>query len=70
VIFIGMASTMARMAQGEASTVPEGAALVREGRLAIGPPLALALAVLLLGIYLPPSLDAVLHRAAQALGGG
>jgi hydrogenase-4 component F len=70
VIFIGMASTMARMAQGEASPVPEGAAPVREGRLAIGPPLALALAVLLLGVYLPPSLDAVLHRAAQALGGG
>jgi len=69
VIFIGMAATMTRMAQG---SVPEwtGGAAPRESRLAIGPPLALGLVVLVLGLYLPPSLDAVLHRAAQALGAG
>jgi len=69
VIFIGMAATMTRMAQG---SDPEwtGGAASRESRLAIGPPLALGLVVLALGLYLPPSLDAVLHRAAQALGAG
>jgi hydrogenase-4 component F len=69
VIFIGMAATMTRMAQG---SVPgwTGGANSRESRLAIGPPLALGLVVLVLGLYIPPSLDAVLHRAAQALGAG
>jgi hydrogenase-4 component F len=69
VIFVGMAATMTRMAQG---SDPEwtGGAVPRESAVAIGPPLALGLVVLALGMYLPPSLDAVLHRAAQALGAG
>ena len=66
VIFIGMAATMTRMAQG---TAP-GAPATREDRLAILPPLALCLLVLLLGVYLPPPLDEALHRAAAALGSG
>ncbi len=69
VIFVGMAATMTRMAQGPAPEAP-GAVAPREGGLSVGPPLALGLVVCLLGIYLPPGLDAVLHRAAQALGGG
>jgi len=69
VIFIGMAATMTRMAQGVAPQIP-GATPRREESLAIGPPIALGVVALVLGIYLPPSLDAVLHRAAQALGAG
>jgi hydrogenase-4 component F len=70
VIFVGMAATMTRMAQGQAPAAPAGTAVTREGKLAIGPPLALGLVVLVLGVYLPPSLDAVLRRAAEALGAG
>jgi hydrogenase-4 component F len=70
VIFVGMAATMMRMAQGSRIQVPGRPAASREGGLAIGPPLALGLVALALGLYLPPSLEAVLHRAAQALGGG
>jgi hydrogenase-4 component F len=69
VIFIGMAATMTRMAQGSPPRAP-GPPEPREAGMAIGPPLALGIVALLLGIYLPPSLDAVLHRAAQALGAG
>jgi hydrogenase-4 component F len=69
VIFVGMAATMTRMAQGS-DPGRAGGAVPRESALAIGPPLALGLVVLALGLYLPPSLDAVLHRAAQALGAG
>jgi hydrogenase-4 component F len=70
VIFIGMAVTMTRMAQGEAPPMPSPASERREGGLSIGPPLVLGLVALALGLYLPPSLDAVLHQAAQALGAG
>ena len=69
VIFIGMAVTMTRMAQGEAPALSAPGQGRRESVLAVGPPLALALVALALGLYLPPSLEAVLHRAAQALGG-
>jgi hypothetical protein len=64
-----MAATMTRMAQGS-DPGPAGGTAPRESGLAIGPPLALGLVTLMLGMYLPPSLDAVLHRAAQALGAG
>jgi hydrogenase-4 component F len=70
VIFIGMAVTMTRMAQGEAPPMPSHASGRRESGFSIGPPLVLGLVALALGLYLPPSLDAVLHRAAQALGAG
>jgi hypothetical protein len=58
------------MAHGEAPPAPAGAQGALEAKLSIGPPLALGLAVLLLGVYLPPSVDAVLRRAAEALGAG
>ena len=70
VIFVGMASTMTRMAQGPPPVAPAGGIATREDWLAILPPLALCLLVLLLGIYLPPPLDAALHRAVAALGTG
>jgi hydrogenase-4 component F len=68
VIFVGMGMTMLRMAQGDP---PPGAPeeTRRETTLAVLPPLGLAAAVLLLGVYIPPALDAVLHQAASSLGG-
>ncbi len=70
VIFIGMAATMVRMAQGPSSPAPGAPPGAREGALSIGPPLALGLVVLFFGVYIPPSVDAVLRRAAEALGVG
>jgi hydrogenase-4 component F len=66
VIFVGMGMTMLRMAQGDA---PHEAPAERETKLAILPPIGLAAAVLLLGVYIPPALDALLHQAAASLGG-
>lgn len=68
VIFVGMAATMTRMAQGPA---PIGATAIphKEPPLAILPPIGLGMAALLLGIYIPPALDAALRHAAEALGG-
>jgi len=66
-VFISMSATVLRMAQGERPAVPAGAP--RESPLAVGPPAALGLAVLVLGLYLPPALDGALRAAARALGG-
>jgi hydrogenase-4 component F len=66
VIFIGMASVILEVAYGEpASASPR----VRESGWLVGGPLALAAAVLLLGLYIPPALHDVLSRAAASLGG-
>ncbi len=66
-IFVGMITAALRMAQGapaEANATP-----ARESWLAIAPPAALAMATLVLGLYLPPALSEALHKAAQLLGG-
>lgn len=68
VIFVGMATTMSRMAQGNPS-IPSGPGL-KETPLAILPPLALATVALILGIFLPTQLRAILEQAASALRGG
>jgi hydrogenase-4 component F len=67
VIFIGMANAVLRMAQG----VPEGRVprpTNAESLLAVVPPAVLAMAVLLLGVYLPPLFRSALHAAAGGLG--
>ena len=66
VIFIGMASTMSRMAQGEAPPQPAGSAH-GESRLAVLPPLVLAAAVLAIGLHIPSSLAHALRSAAGML---
>ena len=66
VIFIGMASTMSRMAQGEAPPLSAGAAR-GESRLAVLPPLVLAAAVLVIGLHIPAGLAAALRSAAGLL---
>ena len=63
-VFIGMATVVLRMAQGES-----GRATQREPWLAVFPPAALAAAVLVLGVYVPPALGRALQEAAQAVGG-
>ncbi|MCI0434783.1 MAG: hydrogenase [Gemmatimonadetes bacterium] len=66
IIFVGMASLILGMALGEAA---QGVKPVREsGWLTVGPA-ALALLVLMLGVYVPAPLHDLLARAAVALGG-
>jgi hydrogenase-4 component F len=67
VVYVGMAGIVLGMAQGSA---PESAACRRdrEPLSAVGPPAVLAAAVLLLGLYVPAPLRAVLEQAARALG--
>ena len=76
-IFAGMATVVLRMAQGAPGPVPESAGGRQdaggprgpEAWTAVGPPAALAVAVLVLGVYVPPGLQAVLSAAARVLGG-
>lgn len=68
VIFIGMATIMLRMAQGEGHA-PSATATRAETWTAIAPPALLGAAVLLLGVYIPSALSQLLHNAARTLGG-
>jgi hydrogenase-4 component F len=66
IIFVGMAGLVLGMALGE----PEpGQVPVRESAWLVAGPVALAAAVLMLGVYIPGPLHEVLARAATALGG-
>jgi hydrogenase-4 component F len=67
VIFVGMMTAGMRMAQG----VPDRAGRSdqrAESALAVVPPAALAVLVLLLGLYIPPVLRGALEQAARLLG--
>jgi hydrogenase-4 component F len=66
VIFVGMAKMILDVAYG---TPIETGGPARETLPLIGGPLVLAALVLMLGLYLPAPLRAVLGRAARALGG-
>ncbi|MBI2965476.1 MAG: NADH dehydrogenase FAD-containing subunit [Chloroflexi bacterium] len=65
-IFVGMASAALHMIQGR-STLPAGPSR-RESILAIAPPAALGLAVLMLGLYVPGHLNTVLQESAAMFG--
>ena len=68
VIFIGMASVVIRMAQGEpATTMPNPGR--REALLSVVPPAVLGAIVLMLGVYIPPVVSEAIRSAAAALGG-
>lgn len=67
-IFIGMATIVLNMVQGE-RTAPRDF-LPTETPSMIVPPALLGLLALLLGLYIPPALNELLNRAALALGGG
>jgi hydrogenase-4 component F len=64
IIFIGMATVMLRMAQGESAREPQ-----RESLISILPPALLGAGVLLFGLYIPPVINDLLHQTARALGG-
>ncbi len=68
VIFIGMANLFMPMAQGRVDEQSEGGA-GGEALWATLPPAALALLVFVLGVYVPPAMNDVLHAAARSLGG-
>lgn len=66
VIFVGMAVLILEMALGEPGS---GAPPARESWWLLAGPVALATAVLMLGVYIPGPLQNMLARAATALGG-
>ena len=65
VIFVGMATTVLGMAQGPSTRM---APIGREPILRIAPPVVLVVAVLLLGVYVPPAIRDAIEQAARALG--
>jgi hydrogenase-4 component F len=67
-IFVGMATIVLNMAQGEAGTSPRWRP--RESPSMIVPPVILGLMTLGLGLYIPPILNNMLRTAAGLLGGG
>ena len=72
VIFIGMATSVFHMVQGEPPESLRGTSQMRaapEPILAVVPPIVLGVAVLLLGLYIPPALGDVISQAARLLGG-
>jgi hydrogenase-4 component F len=68
VIFAGMATVFLKMALGDTATASTEPAR-RERAWEIGPPLALAAMVLVLGLVIPEPLNAVLTQIAATLGG-
>ena len=68
VIFIAMASIVVRMVQGSPAHTKESLT-VRESWLMIVPPVVLCVLVVILGVYMPPSLERLLLVAANVLGG-
>ncbi len=64
-VFVGMATTGLRMSLGPASRKVEA----RETPLSVAVPAALALAALVLGVWVPPPLRRLLAQAARTLGG-
>jgi hydrogenase-4 component F len=69
VVFVGMGRAMVGMAQGARVTDPPHAP-TREAWLAVLPPACLAGGALLLGVWTPGPLQAVLAAASRLLGGG
>ena len=67
VIFIGMGATVLSVVQGDPGPAPSE--FVRERALTVAPGLCLLALVLLLGVYVPAPLDALLRAAASSLEG-
>ena len=74
IIFVAMAAIVLPMAQGNPEGLPAGdrnhppSFFSGESPLAVIPPLMLGVAVLVLGIYIPPFLQEVLEQAAKTIG--
>lgn len=69
VIFVGLSRMIIGIVYGTPSTTSPETAPEREGPAFIIAPTLLTAAVLLFGLYLPPSLHSALARAAASLGG-
>jgi len=69
VVFVGMGATVLAMVQGPLPERFHGEPY-RESFLSVAPIVALLGGVLLLGLYLPQPLDALLHGAAEFVQGG
>jgi len=67
VAFVGIVAVLLPMLQGGGREEPASGAA--ESWLLVGPPLALGGALLVLGVYVPPALDALLRSAAGFLDG-
>ena len=67
VVFLGMGANVLHIVQGE-PRADRPATGFRDTALTVGPPLVLLGLVLLLGLYIPPPLQALLDEAASALG--
>jgi len=66
VVFLGMGAIVLPMAQGQPAHLAAGGSPAgRESRLLVGVPLVLLIAVLMLGVYVPPGLNNALTRAAD-----
>ena len=68
VIFIGMGSTVLSIVQGEPGPLPD-APTSKERFATVGPGIFLLSLVLLLGVYIPAPLNALLRAAAASLEG-
>lgn len=68
IIFVGMATIVLRMAQGSPENKGLESTKSDEPRLAIMPTAALAVMVLILGLYVPPVLHDAIREAVRALG--
>lgn len=66
VVFIGMGATVLRVVQGEPSAEAK-ARLYREHALTVGPAVAFLVLVVLMGVYIPPPVSALLRDAASFL---
>jgi len=69
VVFVGMGATVLKVVQGDDRGAPERTGF-RDSWLTAGPPLALLLAVLALGLWLPSPLASLFRSAAALVGGG
>ncbi len=68
VIFVGMGATVLQVVQGDDRGAPERPGF-QDSWLTAGPPLALMLAVLALGLWLPQALQGLFAAAAQRVAG-
>jgi hydrogenase-4 component F len=70
IIFVGMATTVLAVVQGDPPADAPGVPLSRENWLMAAPPLVLMVLVLLLGLFLPQRLRDLFGAAAGLVGGG
>ncbi|MHB8878193.1 MAG: proton-conducting transporter transmembrane domain-containing protein [Myxococcaceae bacterium] len=69
VVFLGMGATVLAMVQGEPSR-KASATDFKDSFVTVAPLVVLLFLVLLLGVYIPPPVDRMLHEAAAFLGDG